>query len=163
MITVEDVITMALPAGTTLVAGGAGVGREVTWAARIRSAPPAFGYLAGGELVLLPVSVLSQLDEQLKLDEAVTLLAELGVAGAAVLGTIGKAARDAADAAGLPLLSLPAGSEVDSAPCLPASHAAAIARSAVATSWPTRTVRIGLRRARSIRFDLSAPGKAEKV
>lgn len=112
MITVEDVISMALPAGTTLVAGKAGLGREVTWAARIRSAPPAFGHLAGGELVLLPVSILSELDEQLKLDEAVTLLAELGAAGAAVLGTIGKSAREAADAAGLPLLALPAGSDI---------------------------------------------------
>ncbi len=112
MITVDDVIKMALPAGTTVVAGEAGLGREVTWAARIRSAPPAFGHLAGGELVILPVSVLSELDERLKLDEAIALLAELGVAGAAVLGTIGKPAREAADGAGLPLLSLPAGADL---------------------------------------------------
>lgn len=112
MISVEDVIKLALPAGTTLVAGEAGLGREVTWAARIRSTPPAFGHLSGGELVLLPCSVLSELDERLQLDEAIVRLAELGVAGAAILGTIGKAARDAADAAGLPLLSLPKGSDI---------------------------------------------------
>jgi purine catabolism regulator len=112
MITVEEVITMALPAGTTVAAGEAGLGREVTWAARIRSAPPAFGHLTGGELVLLPVAVLAELDERLQLDEAVQLLARLGVAAAAVLGTIGKPARDAADAAGLPLLSLPKGADV---------------------------------------------------
>ena len=41
MITVEDVITLALPPGTTVAAGAAGLGREVTWAARIRSSPPA--------------------------------------------------------------------------------------------------------------------------
>jgi PucR family transcriptional regulator, purine catabolism regulatory protein len=112
MITVEDVITLALPPGTTVAAGAAGLGREVTWAARIRSSPPAFGHLAGGELVLLPVAILAELDERLQLDEAIRRLAELGVAGAAVLGTIGKPARDAAEAAGLPLLALPKGADV---------------------------------------------------
>lgn len=112
MITVEDVITLALPPGTTVAAGAAGLGREVTWAARIRSSPPAFGHLAGGELVLLPVAILAELDERLQLDEAIRRLAELGVAGAAVLGAIGKPAREAADAAGLPLLALPKGADV---------------------------------------------------
>jgi PucR family transcriptional regulator, purine catabolism regulatory protein len=112
MITVEDVIALALPPGTTVAAGAAGLGREVTWAARIRSSPPAFGHLAGGELVLLPVAILAELDERLHLDEAIRRLAELGVAGAAVLGAIGKPAREAADAAGLPLLALPKGSDV---------------------------------------------------
>jgi PucR family transcriptional regulator, purine catabolism regulatory protein len=112
MITVEDVITLALPPGTTVAAGAAGLGREVTWAARIRSSPPAFGHLAGGELVLLPVAILSELDERLQLDEAIRRLADLGVAGAAVLGTIGKPAREAAEAAGLPLLALPKGADV---------------------------------------------------
>jgi purine catabolism regulator len=112
MITVEDVIKLALPPGTSVVAGEAGLGREVTWASRIRSTPPAFGHLVGGELVLLPVSVLEQLDERLKLDEAVGRLAELGVAATAVTGTIGKPAREAADAAGLPLLALPKGADI---------------------------------------------------
>ena len=112
MITVEDVIKLALPPGTRVAAGSSGLGREVTWAARIRSTPPAFGHLAGGELVLLPVAILSELDERLQLDEAIRRLAELGVAGAAVLGTIGKPARQAAEAAGLPLLVLPKGADV---------------------------------------------------
>ncbi|HEX2282370.1 MAG TPA: helix-turn-helix domain-containing protein [Thermomicrobiales bacterium] len=112
MITVEDVIALALPAGTTVAAGATGLGREVTWAARIRSSPPAFGHLAGGELVLLPVAILSELDEGLHLDEAIRRLADLGVAGAAVLGTIGRPAREAAEAAGLPLLALPKGADV---------------------------------------------------
>ncbi len=75
MITVEDVIALALPSGTTVAAGGSGLGREVTWATRIRSSPPAFGHVGGGELVLLPVSVLPELDERLQLDGAVRRLA----------------------------------------------------------------------------------------
>ncbi len=112
MITVEDVIKLALPAGTTVAAGQSGLGREVTWATRIRSSPPAFGHVAGGELVLLPVSVLAELDERLQLNDAVNRLAALGVAGVAVLGGVDKLARDAADEAGLPLLELPKGAEL---------------------------------------------------
>ena len=51
-----------------MAAGAAGLGREVTWATRIRASPPAFGHLAGGELVLVPVSVLAELDERLQLE-----------------------------------------------------------------------------------------------
>ncbi len=112
MITVEDVIQLALPPGTTVSAGRAGLGREVTWATRIRSSPPAFGHLTGGELVLLPVAILAELDERLGLEEAVPRLAELGVAAAAILGPIGKPARAAADQAGLPLLALPKGADL---------------------------------------------------
>lgn len=112
MITVEDVIELALPSGTAVAAGANGLGREVTWATRIRATPPAFGHLAGGELVLVPVTVLSELDERLQLEEAIARLSELGVAAVAVLGSITKPARDAADAANLPLLALPKGTDV---------------------------------------------------
>ena len=112
MITVEDVIHLALPPGTTIAAGRAGLAREVTWATRIRSSPPAFGHLTGGELVLLPVAILAELDERLGLEEAIVRLADLGVAAAAILGTIAKPARAAADQAGLPLLALPKGADI---------------------------------------------------
>lgn len=107
MITVRDVIALALPAGTTVVAGAAGLGREVTWATRLRPTPPAFSHLSGGELVLLPPDVLAQLDERLTLDAAVRQLAGFGVAAVAHVGPVPKAARVAADAAGLALLQLP--------------------------------------------------------
>ena len=112
MITVEDVIGLALPPGTTVAAGASGLGREVTWATRIRASPPAFGHLDGGELVLVPVTVLAELDERLQLEEAIARLSELGVAAVAVLGPIAKPAREAADAAHLPLLALPKGTDI---------------------------------------------------
>ncbi len=107
MISVADVIALALPAGTTVAAGGAGLAGEVTWATRIRPSPPAFAHLAGGELVLLPVGVLEQLDERLTLDAAVRLLAGFDVAAVAVVGQPDEAARAAAEETGLPLLALP--------------------------------------------------------
>lgn len=114
MITVADVIAVALPTGTSLLAGASGLGREVTWATRLRPRPPAFGHLAGGELVLLPEGVLGQLDERLTLEAAVRQLAEFGVAAIALVGAVSKGARTAADETGLPLLLLPKGVDLGS-------------------------------------------------
>jgi purine catabolism regulator len=107
MISVADVIALALPAGTRVAAGGAGLAGEVTWASRIRPSPPAFAHLAGGELVLLPAGILELLDERLTLEAAVRLLAGFSVAAVAVAGEPDAAARAAAEETGLPLLALP--------------------------------------------------------
>jgi len=112
VITVADVIAIALPAGTKVAAGATGLGREVTWATRLRPNPPAFGHLSGGELVLLPPQVLEQLDERLTLEAAIRRLADFGVAAVAHVGTVSKAARAAADETGVPLLQLPRDAEL---------------------------------------------------
>jgi purine catabolism regulator len=109
MISVSDILQRALPAGTEVIAGARGLGREVTWASRLRPAPPAFGHLSGGEIVLLPPDVLGQLDERLTLADAVHQLAGFNVAAIAVTGMPGPDARAAADAADIPLLLLPSG------------------------------------------------------
>lgn len=107
MITVSDVIALALPEGVRVIAGELGLNREVTWSTRIRSNPPAFAHLTGGELVLLPATVLEQLDERLTLDAAVRQLAGFGVAAVALLGEATAAACEAANQTGVPLLMLP--------------------------------------------------------
>jgi PucR family transcriptional regulator, purine catabolism regulatory protein len=112
MITVADVIALALPGGTRVAAGAAGLGREVTWATRLRPNPPAFGHLSGGELVLLAAPTLELLDERLTLEAAVRQLADLGVAAVAHVGTVTKEARGAADETGVPLLHLPKDAEL---------------------------------------------------
>jgi purine catabolism regulator len=84
----------------------------VTWATRLRPAAPAFGHLAGGELVLLAAGVLELIDERLTLDEAVRQLAVFGVAAVAHAGRVPPEAIVAADAAGLPLLVLPAAADL---------------------------------------------------
>jgi PucR family transcriptional regulator, purine catabolism regulatory protein len=107
MITVQDVLKEALPAGTRTVAGESGLTREVTWATRLRSAPPAFEHLSGGEVVMLPPRVLEELDERLTLADAIQQLAGFNVAAVAVTSAPGARARDVANAAGIPLLVLP--------------------------------------------------------
>ncbi len=109
MISVLDVLREALPDGATVVAGNEGLHREVTWASRLRPAPPAFEHLSGGELVLLPPNVLEMLDDQLSLEEAIRQLASFSVAAVALSGTTSPEARTAADDTRLPLIVLPEG------------------------------------------------------
>jgi PucR family transcriptional regulator, purine catabolism regulatory protein len=112
MITVKDVLKEALPATTRVIAGADHLTREVTWATRLRSAPPAFEHLSGGEIVLLPPHVLEELDERLTLADAVQQLATFNVAAVAVTSTPGTRARDVANAVGVPLLVLPRSTEL---------------------------------------------------
>jgi purine catabolism regulator len=112
MITVQDLIDQVLPKGTHAVAGATGLRRDVSWATRPRPSPPTFDHLSGGELVLLTPKVLQDLDERLTLEAAIRQLAGFKVSAVAFAGRIAAGARSAADAAGLPLLQLPADVEL---------------------------------------------------
>ncbi len=112
VITVRDLIGVALPAGTTVAAGSAGLDREVTWATRIRPTPPAFGHLSRGELVLLSENLLPLLDERLTLAGAIRQLAGFGVAGIAQVGAVDAAACAVADETSTPLLQLPSDTDL---------------------------------------------------
>ncbi|MFM8595115.1 MAG: hypothetical protein ACKOCK_12125, partial [Chloroflexota bacterium] len=70
-----------------------------------------FAHLTGGELVLLPDGVLDQLDERLTIDGAVHQLAGFNVAAIVLSTAPSKAAKDAAEETGLPLLLLPKGTD----------------------------------------------------
>ena len=58
-LSVEDVWRGALPEGTELVAGSAGVQREAVWCSSLKARAPAFEPLRGGELVLVDTSLLT--------------------------------------------------------------------------------------------------------
>lgn len=107
VITVRDVLTFALPQGTKVVAGESALGREVTWATRLRAALPAFGHIAGGEIVILDPAVLEMIDEDMTLPAAIRQLSSFGVSMIAVSGSADTSARAAADASGLTLVELP--------------------------------------------------------
>ncbi len=107
VITVRDILGFALPAGTIVAAGHSGLGREVTWATRLRAAPPAFGHISGGEIVILAADILEMIDENLTLAGAIRQLAQFGVSVIATTEQADAPARSAADAATLPLLVLP--------------------------------------------------------
>jgi len=112
-VTVDDVWRGALPAETQMVAGAAGIRREVVWCTALRARPPAFTPLRGGELLLIDPQVLSAVDARLTLARLLESVAGQGVAGAAVSGRVPVEARQVADAHGLPLFALPAGLALD--------------------------------------------------
>ena len=67
MPTVEQVWRQALPPGTGLVAGEAGLHGEVTWVVTLKPAPPGFESLKGGELALVGTGVAAGLGVPLAL------------------------------------------------------------------------------------------------
>ncbi len=109
--TVEDVLELALPAGTQLVAGTSGAGDEVAWVSVVHSIPPAPGSIEGHELVLVAQEALDGVSPSSFLD-VIRRMRTDQVAGIAVVGDALPETRDLADALGLPLLSLPAGTRL---------------------------------------------------
>lgn len=105
-VTVEDLLELAFPAGTHVVAGQAGLGREVVWARTLRPRPPAFEAIDGGEIALLSRGQLSVF-ESLTLAHVVIRLADAGVAAVALVGDYDSDSIEAAESRGVPLLRLP--------------------------------------------------------
>ncbi len=108
MITVRDVWRGALPDGTELLAGGAGLERRVEWATALRTRPPAFDAVKGGEIAFVPVKSIRLLDERLDLAQVMASLAEKGGVAVVIVGDASSEAIAVADRMMLPLLKLPA-------------------------------------------------------
>ncbi|HEV8634558.1 MAG TPA: helix-turn-helix domain-containing protein [Chloroflexota bacterium] len=99
-----------LPAGTELLGGQAGLDRPLSWPVVLRTHPPAFDPLRGGELAIVPLDRLHLLDDRLTLARVVAQLARTRVGAVAAIGAVDEEAIRAADAAGVALLRLPDGS-----------------------------------------------------
>jgi purine catabolism regulator len=112
LITVRDVWRGVLPDGTELLGGGAGLERRVEWATTLRTRPPAFEAIKGGEIALVPVASIKLLDERLDLADVMNTLAEKGGVAIAVVGDASPASLGVAERRLMPLLRLPDGSHV---------------------------------------------------
>ncbi|HET7767521.1 MAG TPA: helix-turn-helix domain-containing protein [Chloroflexota bacterium] len=111
----------ALPLGSELLGGASGLGRAAGGTATFRARTPAFPALHGGELAIVPLTLLRQVDPQTHthLDRLVTQLAGAGIAGLVLLdgasdvsgaaAATREAAARAADAQGVPLFMVPPG------------------------------------------------------
>src|SRR5262249_45107269 len=109
-VSVRTAWEVLLPAGTQLVGGEAGLDRPVTWPVVLRTHPPAFDPLRGGELAIVPLDRLHLLDGSITLGRVVTQLARTRIGAVCAIGPVGEDAVAAADAAGVPLFRLPDGS-----------------------------------------------------
>jgi PucR family transcriptional regulator, purine catabolism regulatory protein len=108
-ITVKDVWRGVLPPGTDLLGGGGGLERRVEWACALRTRPPAFEAVKGGEIAFVPVKSIRLLDERLDLPQVMTSFAEKGGVAVAVVGDVSVESIAAADRLMMPLLRLPDG------------------------------------------------------
>ncbi|HSP66070.1 MAG TPA: PucR family transcriptional regulator ligand-binding domain-containing protein, partial [Candidatus Deferrimicrobium sp.] len=106
-ITVRDVWRGVLPEGTELLGGGAGLERRVEWATTLRTRPPAFEAIKGGEMALVPVASIRLLDERLDLADVMDTLGEKGGVAIAVVGDASPASLGVAERRLMPLLRLP--------------------------------------------------------
>lgn len=112
MITVKDIWRDCLPEQTELLGGGAGLERRVEWATALRTRPPAFDTIKGGEMAFIPVRAIHLLDERLDLSQVMRSFAEKGGVAVAVVGEVSAEAITIAERMMLPLLALPAGTHV---------------------------------------------------
>ena len=112
VITVRDVWRGALPEGTELLGGGGGLERRVEWATTLRTRPPAFESIKGGEMALVPVASIRLLDERLDLADVMNGLAEKGGVAVAVVGDASPGSLGVAERRLMPLLRLPDGAHV---------------------------------------------------
>jgi purine catabolism regulator len=117
MVSVQSLLADALPSTARLLGGEAGLQGQVTWAATMRTRPPAFESLQGGEAVLLSLSALHALqavESSLTLAKVVESLAEARVSAVLVAGVEGdissgdlQKAIALADEHALPFIALP--------------------------------------------------------
>ncbi len=117
MVSVQGLLAGVLPPAARLLGGEAGLQGQVTWAATMRTRPPAFESLQGGEAALLSLSALHALqavESSLTLAKVVESLAEASVSAVLVAGIEGdtlsgdlQKAVALADAHALPLIALP--------------------------------------------------------
>jgi PucR family transcriptional regulator, purine catabolism regulatory protein len=112
MITVKDVWRGAMPDGTELLGGGGGLGRRVEWATALRTRPPAFETIKGGEMAFVPVRSIRLLDERLDLAQVIQSFGEKGGVAVAVVGDASRESVAVAERMMMPLLHLPDGSHL---------------------------------------------------
>jgi purine catabolism regulator len=103
--TLHQLLKLALPIGSRLLTGS--LDAPVSWVCSMRTRPPIFADMEGGELVLVSTSTLANFQKPLTLDMIVAELIELRAGALAVCGPIPPAAHQLAKQHNFPLLTLP--------------------------------------------------------
>ncbi len=109
-VSVRTAWEVLLPAGTVLLGGEAGLDRSVTWPVVLRTHPPAFDPLRGGELAIVPLDRLLLLDSSLTLSHVITQLSRMRIGAVCAIGQVNEDAVAASNNIGIPLFRLPDGS-----------------------------------------------------
>jgi PucR family transcriptional regulator, purine catabolism regulatory protein len=111
-ITIGELWPLALPAGTRLLAGGAGLGQTVEWVASLRAAFPLFGSLSKGYLALARLDMARKLDSRITPGYLINELHRAQASGLVVDEALSAEDASVADDLALPVLLLPEGEDL---------------------------------------------------
>src|ERR671933_2570057 len=93
LVTMSEVLRFAMPPGSSVVAGGGGLGNTVTWARQLRARPAALGRVEQGELWLLSAVALQLIGDARSLARLVRDMAQAGGVPLALTEAVGEEAR----------------------------------------------------------------------
>src|SRR5438270_13172167 len=79
LVTVSEVLRLALPRMTQVVAGAAGLGNSVSWARLLRARPTSLGRIEHGEIWLLSAAALQLVGDPRSVARMVRDMAQAGV------------------------------------------------------------------------------------
>src|SRR6266852_1098519 len=107
LVTVSELLRLALPPATEFVAGATGSGNPVTWARLLRTRPANLGRIEQGEVWLLSSAALQLVGDARSIARMVRDMAQAGVVAFVTSEALGDEVRAEADEAGTPLLRVP--------------------------------------------------------
>ena len=108
LVTVSEVVRFAMPPGSTVVAGAAGLSNTVAWARMLRARPASLGRVEQGEVWLLSAVALQLMGDARSVARLIGDMAQAGVVAFATTEPVGQEPRATADRLGVPLVQLPA-------------------------------------------------------
>src|SRR5690348_8025399 len=107
LVTVSEVLRLALPTATEVVAGEAGLGNAVTWARLLRARPASLGRIEQGEIWLLSAAALQLVGDPRSVARMVRDMGQAGVVAFVTPEALGPEVHAQADAAATPVLRVP--------------------------------------------------------
>src|SRR5437867_12692783 len=112
LVTVSELLRLAMPPATEFVAGATGLGNAVTWARLLRTRPASLGRIEQGEIWLLSAAALQLVGDARSVGR---MIRDLGTAGVVAFVTPEPLTREVqaeAEEARTPLLRVPADSSL---------------------------------------------------
>jgi purine catabolism regulator len=104
LVTVSEVLRLALPPMTVVVAGAAGLGNTATWARLLRTRPTSLGRIEHGEIWLLSTAALQLVGDPRAVARMIRDMAQAGVVAFVTPQPLGPEVDAEADEMGTPIL-----------------------------------------------------------
>jgi hypothetical protein len=102
---VQTLLKIALPIGSRLITGHPNT--LVSWVCNLRTRPPIFADLQGGELILVSTGTLANYQKPLSLETVIEELTQTKASALGVRGTLTPRTHQVAKAHNFPLIALP--------------------------------------------------------